>query len=123
MDAFMRMFQSAKGLDFENCLTPIREMAQRSMVFNVALGQFDPFVREILKRIGGNEKGMVRFMLLKLIKLLYDEHPYPIDFATKFQLMLIIKGLVEDDEMVLVKEVASQLAKSLKMQLYWNAQP
>ena len=33
-------------------------------------------------------------------------------FVTKFQLMLIIKGLAEDDEMVLVKEVASQLAKS-----------
>ena len=44
--------------------------------------------------------------------MLYDEHPYPIDFVTKFQLMPIINGLAEDDEMVLVKEVASQLARS-----------
>ena len=74
INALVKMFSSVQGLDFENCLDPIREMVQKSIVLNVALGTLDVFVEEILKRIGSNPKAMLRFNLLKLIKLLYEEH-------------------------------------------------
>ena len=112
INAILKMFSSVQGLDFENCLDPIREMAQKSIVLNVALGTLDVFVTEILKRMGDNPKAMVRFTLLKLIKLLYEEHPYPVDFVGKYKLLALVNGLAKDDGMVLVNEIASQLAQS-----------
>ena len=112
INALVKMFSSVQGLDFENCLDPIREMVQKSIVLNVALGTLDVFVEEILKRIGSNPKAMLRFNLLKLIKLLYEEHPYPIEFIMKHKLVPLMNQLVKDDGMVLVNEIASQLAQS-----------
>ena len=56
-----------------------------------------------------NNKAMVRFTLLKLLKSIFEQHQYKKKLLSDHQLVVRIQQLVDDEEMVLVNEMATQL--------------
>jgi serine/threonine protein kinase len=103
------MFKNTKGSDFENSLGPFRELIYKGNKLNRAIGMDGSFVEELMRRISVNNKAMVRFTLLKLLKSIFEQHQYKKKLLSDHQLVVRIQQLVDDEEMVLVNEMATQL--------------
>ena len=77
------------------------------------------FVREILKRLQLIRKALVRKNLLKMLKLLFESHTSPTQFLVEYRLRPIVRALAQDENsMILVKEIASQLLQSIRVAAY-----
>ena len=112
----MTCFHDAANTEFENLLEPLLEMMSRSVKLNRALGRNGVFVREILKQLQLIPKALVRKNLLKMLKLLFESHASPAQFLVEYNLRPIVRALAQDENsMILVKEIASQLIQSIRV--------
>ncbi|KAI9905735.1 hypothetical protein PsorP6_014395 [Peronosclerospora sorghi] len=107
-------FRTSVETEFENLLEPLLEMMSRSGRLNQALGRSGLFVMEILKRLRRIPKAIVRKNLLKMLKNLFECHTSPIHFLAEYNLRPIVAALAQDENsMILVKEMASQLYQAI----------
>uniref|UniRef100_K3X170 non-specific serine/threonine protein kinase n=1 Tax=Globisporangium ultimum (strain ATCC 200006 / CBS 805.95 / DAOM BR144) TaxID=431595 RepID=K3X170_GLOUD len=110
----MMCFRSAQDTELENLLEPLIEMTNRSVRLNQSLGRSAMFVTEILKRLQLVPKAIVRKNLLKMLKSLFESHTSPTQFLVEYNLHPIIYALAQDENnMILVKEIASQLLQAI----------
>lgn len=110
----MMCFRSAQDTELENLLEPLIEMMTRSVRLNQTLGRSAMFVAEILKRLRLVPKAIVRKNLLKMLKSLFESHTSPTQFLVEYNLHPIIYALAQDENnMILVKEIASQLLQAI----------
>ncbi|CAI5725566.1 unnamed protein product [Hyaloperonospora brassicae] len=112
----MTCFHDAANTEFENLLEPLLEMMSRSVKLNRALGRNGVFVRKILKQLQLIPKALVRKNLLKMLKLLFESHASPAQFLVEYNLRPVVRALAQDENsMILVKEIASQLIQSIRV--------
>ena len=104
------MFKSLEGLDFENCLVPLRDMVYKSTKLNQALRLTPSFVEELLARLK-KRKTMVLLSLLKLLKLLYEHCPKDeqATFVESNKLYPIVQEISDNNSMVLEKTISRPL--------------
>ncbi|RLN47819.1 hypothetical protein BBJ29_009028 [Phytophthora kernoviae] len=110
----MVCFRNALDTELENLLEPLLEIMSRSVRLNQAFGRSGMFVLEILKRLRLIPKAIVRKNLLKMLKYLFEVHTSPVQFLAEYNLRPIVYALAQDENsMILVKEIASQLLQSI----------
>ncbi|KAG7391351.1 hypothetical protein PHYBOEH_006751 [Phytophthora boehmeriae] len=110
----MVCFRNALDTELENLLEPLLEIISRSVRLNQAFGRSGLFVLEILKRLRLIPKAIVRKNLLKILKYLFEMHTSPVQFIAEYNLRPIVYALAQDENsMILVKEIASQLHQSI----------
>ena len=117
VEIIVDMFKSLEGLDFENCLEPLRDMVSKSTKLNQTLRRTPSFVQELLDRLK-KRKTIVLLSLLKLLKLLYECCPQKEQkqFIEDYNLYHIVQEISNNSSMVLVKELSRQI-----MQLFVRA--
>lgn len=105
---------SAQDAELENLLEPLIEMVHRSVRMNQSLGRNGVFVSELLTRLRRVPKAIVRKNLLKMLKSLFESHTAPTQFLAEYDLHPTIYALAQDENsMILVKEIASQLLQAI----------
>lgn len=110
----IQCFRSAQDTELENLLEPLLEMMSRSVRMNQSLGRSALFVTEILTRLRLVPKAIVRKNLLKMLKSLFESHTSPTQFLVEYNLHPTIYALAQDENnMILVKEIASQLLQAI----------
>lgn len=107
-------FQNAQDSELENLLEPTLEILSRSVPINQSFGRNGLFVTELLRRVRLVPKAIVRKNLLKILKSLFESHTSPIQFLVEYNLHPVVHALAQDENsMILVKEIASQLLQSI----------
>lgn len=113
------LFRSAEQTDFENLLDPLLEILTKCVRLNQALGYCGLFVTEMVTRLS-YPKAMVRKNLLKMLKSMFEASPEPTRFVFDFGLYPVVQRLAQDENMILVMEIANQLLQGFTASLQYN---
>ena len=118
---------------FSNMLNALSQIVYKSTVINRALGKVDPslsaspFVTSLIRRLSssglhsGLERrshpldALVRRLLLTILTEIYRKHQEPKQLVKLHHLSALLKGIIDQDKAVLVRQVASELFESFKL--------
>eukprot|EP00898_Chlorokybus_atmophyticus_P006214 jgi/Chlat1/6594/Chrsp46S06092 len=119
-DAVARLvavFGSAEGTAFVHILDPFLKIVTKSTRINVALsttGGLAPLLVEKLRQSARDGDNIARVSLLKICKVVYEQHPRPKQLMVEQNLAANLRSLVQrEGEMVMVKQMALALLKAL----------
>lgn len=114
---------------FSNMLNALSQIVYKSTVINRALGKVDPslsaspFVTSLIRRLSSNGlerrshplDALVRRLLLTILTEIYRKHQEPKQLVKLHHLSALLKGIIDQDKAVLVRQVASELFESFKL--------
>jgi hypothetical protein len=114
---------------FSNMLNALSQIVYKSTVINRALGKVDPslsaspFVTALIRRLSSNGlerrshplDALVRRLLLTILTEIYRKHQEPKQLVKLHHLSALLKGIIDQDKAVLVRQVASELFESFKL--------
>mmetsp|Transcript_36161 Transcript_36161/g.47691 ORF Transcript_36161/g.47691 Transcript_36161/m.47691 type:complete len:1189 (+) Transcript_36161:175-3741(+) len=103
-------FRTLQQDNFEKFSESLLDLLSSSDKVAKAIGQHEEFVRELIERLQ-YPKARICTNLLKILKILYDNHRYKAKFVQLYDLDTAISKLAEDDGKVVVQNIALQLLK------------
>ena len=113
LNKLITLFQKEKinSSEFEAILKPMLNIISKSMLLNQALGKAPIFIQELSTRLisPNNKNNVVRLNLLKILKLIMEQHSDLKTLIEKFNLYPMINTLAKDNEMAAVSFLAGQL--------------
>ncbi|KAL9101893.1 MAG: hypothetical protein Q9163_002888 [Psora crenata] len=109
----IKCFTTAKANAFENLLEPLQKLLRLSPPIALSLANTDLFNR-LLQKLQSN-KAVVRLNLLRIIRSICDASEEQGALISRYGLEDSIQRLAENDSAVLVRNMASELIKSCKM--------
>ncbi|EWC45711.1 hypothetical protein DRE_05048 [Drechslerella stenobrocha 248] len=115
INALINCFTNSKTTTFENILEPFQKLCRLSDPIARSLGQPDFFDRTLQKLT--HHKAVVRLSLLRIIRSICDANRDQEDLLTRSGLFPMILWLAENDAAILVRNIASDFAKSPKLEL------
>ncbi|RDW60891.1 cell division control protein-like protein 15 [Coleophoma cylindrospora] len=111
IEAIVRCFNTPKASSFDyNLLEPLQKLLRLSSPVAVSLARADLFTG-ILQKLN-HKKAVVRLNLLRIVRNICDPSENETDGLRSHRLFGAIEGLVENDNAVLVRNMASELVKS-----------
>ena len=79
-----------------------------------------PFFKRLSDALSSRQKAVVKLNLLRLTRVVCDNHPERETFVSRFDLAKIVDRLAKQDEAILVRELAKEILPSL---LFGNDPP
>ncbi|EPS43216.1 hypothetical protein H072_2794 [Dactylellina haptotyla CBS 200.50] len=115
-DALITCFTSSKTNTFENILEPFQKLCRLSGPIARAMGHPQFFERTLQKLT--HPKAVVRLSLLRIIRSICDANGDQEDLLTRSGLFPMILWLAENDAAILVRNIASEFARTQKTKQY-----
>jgi hypothetical protein len=113
--------EKTNSSEFEGILTPMLDMLSKSIRLNRALGRSPIFVDEIAKRLI-YPNNVVRMNLLRMLKLIMEQHSELKKLILRFDLYPKIQQLAEDSSLATVSFFAGQLLEIANIALFGDGE-
>ncbi|KAK4686255.1 hypothetical protein P7C73_g3874, partial [Tremellales sp. Uapishka_1] len=112
-DSLVRCFVQASGVSFEGILDPFLKILRLSVGVTSSVSSKD-FFHRLSESLEKQSKAVVKLNLLRITRLVCDNHPDRATLVSRFSLSTIVETLAKQDDAVLVRELAREILPSLK---------
>ena len=111
LDALLRCFVNSKAISFENLLDPFWKICRISNPVTIGVAK-SQFFKRIIEKLD-HSKPLVRINLLRILRTVCDVHPNRVMLVERFRIYDIVSKLSNDDQAVLVREMARDILPTL----------
>nr|WVH01951.1 cytokinesis protein [Naematelia aurantialba] len=118
-DSIVQCFVQSSGVSFEGILDPLLKILRLSTSLTSSIST-TPFFRRLADSLQHPSKPLLKLNLLRLTRLVCDNHPDRATLVSRFSLASIVDQLAKQDEAILVRELAKEIYPSL---LFGNDPP
>mmetsp|Transcript_1064 Transcript_1064/g.3807 ORF Transcript_1064/g.3807 Transcript_1064/m.3807 type:complete len:1109 (+) Transcript_1064:54-3380(+) len=116
LQRLVNVFTATSNMAFANVVEPFLRICHTSKRLSVALADSREFVPSLLERLAWHHPALVRLNLMKILVTLHEAHPQPQQMAAKHNLVPIVEELTDDQQSVLIQELAIKLLASIQAQ-------
>lgn len=114
LQKLVNVFTSTSNTVFGNVVEPFLRICHTSKRLTVLLADSEEFVPSLLERLAWHHPALVRLNLMKILVTLHEFHPKPRQMAAKHSLLPIIEELTDDQQSVLIQELAIKLLAGIQ---------
>ncbi|WWC70634.1 uncharacterized protein I206_104585 [Kwoniella pini CBS 10737] len=111
-DKLVQCFAKASGVSFEGILDPLIKILRLSTSLTSSISHPEFYVR-LSDTLEKSNKAVIKLNLLRLTRIVCDQHPDKASLISRFGLMEIVEKLSKQDSAVLVRELAKEVLPSL----------
>ncbi|ORX40201.1 hypothetical protein BD324DRAFT_644621 [Kockovaella imperatae] len=111
-ESIVQAFVQATGVSFEGILDPLLKILRLSTSVTSAIST-TPFFRRLSESLSHPSKAVVKLNLLRLTRVVCDNHPDRATLVARFDLARIVDRLVHQDEAILVRQLAKEIYPTL----------
>ncbi|ORY31435.1 hypothetical protein BCR39DRAFT_571401 [Naematelia encephala] len=111
-DSLVQCFVQANGVSFEGILDPLLKILRFSTSLTSSIST-TPFFRRLADSLQHPSKPLLKLNLLRLTRVICDNHPERATLVARFSLASIVDKLAKQDEAILVRELAKEIYPSL----------